>query len=227
MKDDDWPEGAIDIRLKGEVLMLLPQKAIFWKSESLLLIADVHLGKAGHFRKNGLAVPGNLHHGDLQKLELLISSCRPKTILFLGDLFHSEVNAEWYVFADWVKKFDKIDFTLIVGNHDILPEKSYQDLNFHLTARLAIGPFSFTHEPTPESDHYNFAGHIHPGIRLRGAAKQGMVLPCFYFKQDHAILPAFGRFTGLFMMKKWQKDRVFAISEESVISLNRQESKNL
>ena len=45
------------IELCGQELELLPQKAIYWKDRNCLLIADLHLGKSTHFRKNGIAVP--------------------------------------------------------------------------------------------------------------------------------------------------------------------------
>ena len=31
--------------------------AIFWKEKDTLLLADIHLGKVGHFRKSGIPVP--------------------------------------------------------------------------------------------------------------------------------------------------------------------------
>ena len=39
--------NSIEIILNGEELILLPQKAIYIKSESSLLLSDIHLGKMG------------------------------------------------------------------------------------------------------------------------------------------------------------------------------------
>lgn len=39
------------INIKDQNLLLLPEKALFWEEEKGLIISDVHLGKAGHFRK--------------------------------------------------------------------------------------------------------------------------------------------------------------------------------
>ena len=49
--------GLHSFSFQGQTLILHPAKAIFWKEKSRLLLADVHLGKAGHFRKVGIPVP--------------------------------------------------------------------------------------------------------------------------------------------------------------------------
>ena len=50
-------KGIYKIELFGEKLDLLPQKAIYYPQHKTLLAADLHLGKAGHFRNAGIAVP--------------------------------------------------------------------------------------------------------------------------------------------------------------------------
>ena len=36
---------------------LHPSGALYWEEKKTLMLADVHLGKVAHFRKNGIAVP--------------------------------------------------------------------------------------------------------------------------------------------------------------------------
>ena len=48
--------AGLDFNFLGQDLVLLPQKAIYWKQEKTLIAADVHMGKVGHFRKAGIAV---------------------------------------------------------------------------------------------------------------------------------------------------------------------------
>ncbi len=45
------------IDLAGTSLQLLPQKALFLPEESILVLGDLHLGKAMHFRKAGIIIP--------------------------------------------------------------------------------------------------------------------------------------------------------------------------
>jgi hypothetical protein len=33
--------------------------------------------------------------------------------------------------------------------------------------------------------------HLYPGVKLKSKAKQNLSLPCFYFAEHFAILPAF------------------------------------
>ena len=66
---------------------------------------------------------------------------------------------------------------------------------------------------------YNISGHIHPGVTVRGRARQGMTMPCFLFSEESAVMPAFGQFTGIKKVRPLKKDRVFAIAEGRVLEL--------
>ena len=45
------------IEIYNHNFILHPSGAIFWLEKKTLFLADVHLGKVAHFRKNGIAVP--------------------------------------------------------------------------------------------------------------------------------------------------------------------------
>jgi DNA ligase-associated metallophosphoesterase len=128
-------------------LLLLPQKAIYWQQEKALIAADVHLGKVGHFRKAGIAIPRDMEQDDLAMLSDLIAEHRPEKIIFLGDLFHSDLNADWDWFVMWRKQFPKLQIILVKGNHDIIHDKHYLDLDIVLTEELSVGPFLMLHHP--------------------------------------------------------------------------------
>ena len=40
------------------------------------------------------------------------------------------------------------------------------------------------------------AGHLHPCVRMSGAARDSVRLPCFVLQERQIVLPAFGAFTG-------------------------------
>ena len=90
-------ESAVTYNLLKQDLLLLPQKAIFWQQEKALIAADVHLGKVGHFRKSGIAVPLNMEQNELGTLSDLIFQYKPQKLILLGDFFHSDMNSDW----DW------------------------------------------------------------------------------------------------------------------------------
>ena len=107
--------------LRDQTLVLLPEKAIFWKEKKKLIISDLHLGKAGHFRKAGIPIPQGIHRGDLERLETITRKYSPEEIIFLGDLFHSKWNREWQEFSVWRENNKVIKLQLVKGNHDIIP----------------------------------------------------------------------------------------------------------
>src|SRR3954464_5542442 len=112
--------AAIPFKLLNQDLLLLPQKAIYWEQEKALIAADVHLGKVGHFRKAGIAVPRDLEQTDLSELSDLIFEHKPAKLIFLGDLFHSDMNADWEWFRMWRQQHKKLEIHLVRGNHDII-----------------------------------------------------------------------------------------------------------
>lgn len=215
---------ALEISFLGQHLSLLPARAIYWHEEQSLLLSDLHLGKAAHFRKAGIPVPAKVHQHDLQRLGSLIQSTNAQKVIFLGDLFHSEFNSEWNDFTAWLENYPQLEFTLIKGNHDILPKWAYADTRLRLIDKnLAVRPFLLTHEPLvdkkDESGLYTICGHLHPAVSLKGNGLQGITLPCFYFGLHYALLPAFGKFTGFHKIKPGKKDAVYAITDRRVLRL--------
>ena len=137
----------LQIELAGEQIYLLPQKAIYRPGKNQLVVSDVHLGKAAHFRQHGLPLPQHSFMRDLDLLHFLINRLQPQSVLFLGDLFHSHLNREWLWFKAFLRYYDTIQFILIEGNHDILPEDSYRMANLKKFDLLEEESFIFSHEP--------------------------------------------------------------------------------
>ncbi|MFI5158396.1 MAG: ligase-associated DNA damage response endonuclease PdeM [Sphingobacteriales bacterium] len=217
--------AAVSFKLLNQDLLLLPQKAIYWQQEKALIVADVHLGKVGHFRKAGIAVPRDMEQDDLAMLSDLIDEHKPKKIIFLGDLFHSDLNTDWDWFVLWRRHFPKLELILIRGNHDIINDRHYIDLDVALHDELLIDPFLMLHQPLNDEALNNAAGyvlcgHIHPGVSLSGKARQHITLPCFAFGSRQAILPSFGKFTGKVAIRSQKTDRIFAVASNKVIAID-------
>ncbi|WP_194974417.1 ligase-associated DNA damage response endonuclease PdeM [Aquiflexum lacus] len=204
-------------------LQLLPEKAVYIEKLRSLLIADPHFGKAAHFRKAGIPVSEKLHIGDLMVIQKLIQTYNPEHLYFLGDLFHSDLNIAWNDLETFAEYHPGTNFHLIKGNHDILPEAVYRSdiWKVHLEP-LIIGNLILSHEPMTNIplEGINLCGHIHPGISLYGTGRQKLTLPCFFVTPNQIILPAFGRFTGLYTMKCGKNDNAFVIAEKKVIPVN-------
>jgi len=207
--------------LKEQTFYLLPEKAIYWEERKTLLVADLHFGKAAHFRKEGIAVPEHLTQLSFRKLDQILSFIDLETVIFLGDLFHSDWNQEWIEFQKCLNKYQH-NFILVIGNHDVLNADQYLEAGIVLKEEpYHLGPFALSHHPQEEQteigESYNLCGHLHPGIKLKGKAKQSITLPCFYFGSEMGVLPAFSNFSGKHLIKIKASDHVFGITKEKVI----------
>jgi uncharacterized protein len=206
---------------KDQHFWLSAQRALFWEEQRILLLSDLHLGKSGHFRKEGIAIPGAVMKEDMQRLLALIQHFRPEAVVVVGDFFHSRANIELELFRRWRADIMHQRIVLVRGNHDILPADWYRDAAIEVHEDpLRIGDFCLAHDPADApADVYTFCGHVHPGVVLNGIARQSLRLPCFYFGKQYCILPAFGKFTGLATVRPQRGETVFALAEGSVVKL--------
>lgn len=202
----------------NQEFVLHPLGGIFWAEKSLLLISDVHLGKVGHFRKFGAAVPRKAVHKNYILLNQIVADFNPFQICFLGDLFHSTLNKEWELFENWVAKTPS-EIILVAGNHDIISPHKFEALGISIFQELILDNFLLTHHPEERDGLFNFCGHIHPAVRLKGFGRQKLRLPCFFQTKSQLILPAFGEFTGTHVLQPSKEDEVYAIVENEVIKV--------
>ncbi len=208
--------------LNEQTLWLSPARCIFWEEENALILSDLHFGKTGHFRKEGIGVPQNIYKEDLQRLFAQIQFFKPQTLFIVGDMFHSKANKEIDFFLKWRNDIAFLKIILIKGNHDILSDKFYEEANIQVVQKkLSVKNFCFTHDISSCENEglFTFSGHIHPGIKINGNGKQSFMLPCFYFSSKYAVLPAFSMFTGLYKIKPNKKDNVFALVENRIIKM--------
>ena len=221
-KDFKW-------ELLGQNLILLAEKGIYWQEQNTLIVSDLHIGKVGHFRKAGIAIPKIMEQEELAILSDLIHTYNPKRIIFLGDLFHSEYNDDWNWLMLWTGLFPNIQMVLVKGNHDVLNHNQYSTAGFVVLNEYRLFPFRFIHEPLTvvqesqsenvEPELYCISGHIHPAVKLKGKGKQSLTLSCFYFNAVQAVMPAFGKFTGKYCIEVTKDVHVFGVLEKKVLKL--------
>ncbi|MEP7141618.1 MAG: ligase-associated DNA damage response endonuclease PdeM [Ferruginibacter sp.] len=201
--------------LSGNTFLLSSDRCIFWQEQKTLILSDLHLGKTGHFRKSGIAVPQAIFKEDMQRLVTQIQLYKPEQLIVIGDMFHSHDNQEHHFFLKWRNDFPRLAIHLVKGNHDILKASWYQAAGITIhNCELTVGDFVFVHDFTDCTlpvGGYIFSGHIHPGISIRGIANQSLHFPCFYFGAQYAVLPAFSRFTGTHPIKPKRGESVYAL----------------
>lgn len=214
---------TLETTINEQLFTMHSSGALFWNEKNTLLIADVHLGKVTHFRKNGFAIPNEALHKNFEKLIEVVDFFKPSSILFLGDLFHSTKNSEWDLFTEWSKECS-CELLLIAGNHDIIDAHNYENNGIKVVENSRIDDFFLTHHPKEVEGMFNFSGHIHPGIVLRGLGRGHLKLPCFFQRKNQMILPAFGAFTGLGIMKPEKDDIIFAVTKEEIVLIRKSQN---
>ncbi|MBL7741967.1 MAG: ligase-associated DNA damage response endonuclease PdeM [Chitinophagaceae bacterium] len=210
-----------------EHLVVSAERTLFWENESTLIVADLHAGKTGHFRKAGIGIPQQVYKDDLHRLLTQILFFKAERLIIVGDLTHSLINKEMDLFRKWRKDFSTLDVHLVKGNHDILEDTWYSEADITVSHKeLLLKKFLFVHDVetdniTAAKGQYIFSGHLHPGIIIRGKGRQSLRFPCFYFTKNFCVLPAFSRFTGTYLVEPGKDEHAFAVIEKDIVPINR------
>lgn len=189
------------ILVNGATLTMLPQRALLWHRHRMLIIADIHIGKAAAFRAGGIPVPHGTTRTNLEAIDALLKTYAIECILFLGDFLHARAArapATLMVLQQWRDRHPTLHLILVRGNHDHHAGDPPAAMRMEVRDEpLIIDGLAFCHHPQPIDDAYVLAGHLHPVLRLR-RGRESVRLPCFVFTDRVATLPAFGAFTGGF-----------------------------
>ena len=218
-------KGTKKIELYGQRLVLLPERAVFWKQAKMLIVADPHFGKAQVFRDSGIPIPGGTTAENVGRLSSLMERLKPDELLVLGDLMHGRIDGGRKFGATidkWRRRWSGILLTLVTGNHDLRagPPPAPFRLD-RIVAQHVCGPFVFSHkaETTKSRSRYTIAGHVHPAVSVSGRGLQRETLPCFCFGKKRALLPAFGSLTGNQVIRPESPDRIYVVAGGEVIEI--------
>ena len=205
--------------------MLLPERAAWLAEAGLLLVADVHFGKAASFRRLGVPVPRGTTEANLARLDGLLQRLPGvRRLVFLGDFLHAasgRAPATLDALARWRQRHAALPMTLVRGNHDDHAGDPPAELG------IAVGDepwchagLALCHEPTtprPEG-WYGLAGHLHPTARL-GRGFEAVRLPCFHARANGVlVLPAFGEFTGGAPVQPSEGDALYLVADAKVVA---------
>lgn len=211
--------GSVGIELAGERLLLLPQKAVLWPRERMLVIADIHFGKAAAFRSFGIPVPRGTTSDNLRALDDLVAATGAGHVLFLGDFLHARAAhaaGTQAAMLAWRQRRRALRLTLVRGNHDKHAGDPAAILGIDLVDEpWTVGPFAFCHHPDLDLPAYILAGHVHPAFVL-ATRFDALRLPCFVVGPRRMILPSFGAFTGAHTVRPEPGERLFVTSGEAV-----------
>jgi DNA ligase-associated metallophosphoesterase len=213
-------------------VVLLAGRAAWLPATGTLLVADLHLGKAAAFRRQGIPVPEGSAQEDLRRLAQLVRDTAARRLLVLGDLFHARSGCTERVFAEFTaarRAFADTEVMLVVGNHDHAVGRLPPALGIDSCMRsLDEPPLHFVHDaatPLPDLDHdrpcFTIAGHLHPTLSLQAPSGDRLADRCFVADDSTLVLPAFGSFTGGHRVKPEAGMRLWIARDDGVVEVTR------
>jgi DNA ligase-associated metallophosphoesterase len=208
------------IALAGHKIALLPEHAAYWRAENLLLVADLHLGKAQTFQTFGLPVPSGAETRDLERLTALVKRIGATRVAILGDVLHSRVGLRDGLVAQIASRLEALnaEVLLIAGNHDRAAlERVAKRANLEMRTSLEIAGVCLTHKPLERGAW--IAGHVHPRATLRIEGDL-VKLPCFVVDGDGLTLPAFSSFAAGGNTKRREGRQRYVIAGDAVVPLD-------
>lgn len=216
--------AVVALHLHGQHLVLHAERALELPNARVVLVADLHWGKATALRALGVPVPAGGTAEDLHRLDVVLERTKARELCILGDLAHSQHGWDERALAPvyaWRGRWPSLAITLVRGNHD----RHAGDPPAALGITCVDGPVvhhgvRLAHEPIVLSGSgVHVWGHLHPTARLSGRGRDRVRLPCFVLGAQHCILPAFSSFTGGGAWVPSPGERAFAVVDDAIVPL--------
>ena len=197
------PCGSLSVRVMGELCVLRCSGALWLPAHGTLVAGDLHLEKGSAFAVRGQMLPPYDSRATLDRLEAEIAELKPDRVVLLGDSFHDSKSIGRMAAEDR-ERLDRLafgrDWVWLEGNHDrealtTADADAVSRLPGRIVGDLRLGALYLIHEPVPDAEDGEVAGHLHPCARVVAHARM-VRRPCFVTDGRRLILPAFGAFTG-------------------------------
>jgi len=201
----------------------MAERALYWQNETVLFVADLHLGKEHAFGQRGIAIPGGSTENTLRRLSTCLTLSGASECIVLGDFFHAtpQPGESWLTrVSAFLDTHPGVSVSVVAGNHDkALGQSMIDDRILWHSEPIQRDPFVLQHEPGSDPRGYVLAGHIHPVVSINPPRGRSLRGPCFWQQPDGMVLPAFGDFTGGFKVTPSSTDSVFLTGPDCVIPI--------
>ncbi|RYD28816.1 MAG: ligase-associated DNA damage response endonuclease PdeM [Verrucomicrobiaceae bacterium] len=198
-------------------LTILPEGVLV---DSTLVVADVHLGKSATFRAKGLPVPEGDTERDFRRLAEMVVKHGVSHLVIAGDLFHARSGLTEPVEAALTGFLSQVGIpvTLVIGNHDTKLRRFPAGLV--CVEHFDIDEIRIVHDPAhADRERLHISGHWHPAVRIPDGRRRPLRLPCFLYRNNTLVLPAFGSFTGGAVLSPEAGDRIFAALRDQIVEI--------
>lgn len=199
-------------------LAILPEGLVL--VASTLIVADVHLGKSATFRAKGLPVPEGDTERDFRRLAEMVAKHDARHLVIAGDLFHAPSGLTQELETALARFLTElaIPVTLVIGNHDAKIRRLPAGLV--CVEHLDIECIRIVHDPaSADKERLHISGHWHPVVRIPDGRRTSLRLPCFLYRKNTLVLPAFGSFTGGAILSPEEGDRIFAALRDQIVEI--------
>jgi len=207
---------ACDFSFAGETLSARASGALFWPSQSILVVSDLHLGRTERIaREGGQIIPPYENTDTLQRLEAEIRALQPSTVVCLGDSFDDLTATAFLteIETDWITRLQAgREWIWVEGNHDPAP----LDLGGTNRETLHLGGLTLRHIAT-STTRGEVSAHYHPKVTVPTRGR-GISRPCFLFDDQRLIMPAFGTYTGGMKVTRAPLSEMFGEDAQVIIT---------
>lgn len=204
------------VQFAGKPFILDARGALYWPSQQLLLVSDLHLEKGSYFANRGQPLPVWDTRDTLDRLAALIKAYTPHKVMALGDNMHDafalmrmlpqdfsqledicQSVPEWY----WIiGNHDKGDYTTSIMKHHMF----YTDVVFE--------NILFSHEFHLDVP-FQIIGHFHPKVKIKTGI-QSISGKGFVVAEKTLLMPAFGSYTGGLLVDHPAIQRLFMAEKQ-------------
>ncbi|MGQ7844064.1 ligase-associated DNA damage response endonuclease PdeM [Granulosicoccus sp. 3-233] len=221
---NDFVSQSLQVCCRNEDLLLHPKRVMYWPAGKTLFAADIHAGKEHVFARSGIAIPSGISEHILQDLFALCDASGADRLVVLGDFVHSTpLSSEAWLstLSSLLDDRPVLSVRVIAGNHDTARAQETIDprIGWQKDSEQ-LGPFVLRHAPGDDTRGYLLSGHLHPTWRLSSGGRHSVRAPVFWFRQHHAVLPAFGSFTGgMSITPDEHHDRLYMVGNDCVMQV--------
>lgn len=187
-------ENCVEARLGGQIVVALPEGALWIEAARALVVSDLHLEKGSSFARNGQMLPPYDTSATLSRVAAVMERTAPDIVVSLGDSFHdgggpARMHAQD---RDLLRALtERCDWVWIEGNHD---SRCAETLGGVARETLMLGALTLRHAPRANAPG-EIAGHLHPCARVSGRGRS-VRRRCFAYDGERLVMPAFGAFAG-------------------------------
>jgi DNA ligase-associated metallophosphoesterase len=188
-------EKCVEAKLGGQIVVALPEGALWIESARALVVSDLHLEKGSSFARDGQMLPPYDTHATLARTAALMDRLAPEIVVSLGDSFHDGGGPARMGASDRAllqALTERADWVWIEGNHD---SRCAETIGGVVRESLMIGALTLRHAPKVAAAPGEIAGHLHPCARVAGRGRS-VRRRCFAYDGVRLVMPAFGAFTG-------------------------------